>query len=46
MKDGNVRFLLTQMVAAGEIKKQGYGRYIPANSAHTANTSEHNDDDC
>jgi hypothetical protein len=40
MKDGNVRFLLSQMVAAGEIKKQGYGRYTPANTAHTTDTSD------
>jgi hypothetical protein len=47
MKDGNVRFLLSQMVAAGEIKKQGYGRYTPANTAHTTNSSgEQTDADC
>jgi AAA domain len=44
MKDGNVRFLLSQMVVAGEIKKQGYGLYTPANSANSANSSEGSSD--
>jgi len=38
MKDGNVRFLLGQMVTAGEIQKQGYGRYTPTNTANGSNT--------
>jgi hypothetical protein len=46
MKDGNVRFLLSQMVAAGEIKKQGYGRYTPTNTTHITNGSEHSNADC
>ncbi|QIG92285.1 AAA family ATPase [Bradyrhizobium sp. 6(2017)] len=44
MKDGNVRFLLGQMVAAGEIQKQGYGRYTPTNTANTPNTWCSDDD--
>lgn len=41
-KDGSIRFLLSQMVKAGEITKPGYGVYAispsPANSPNTANT--------
>ncbi|WP_409188594.1 AAA family ATPase [Bradyrhizobium sp. RDM4] len=44
MKDGNVRFLLGQMVAAGEIQKQGYGRYTPAYTANAANTGADDED--
>ncbi|MHC2241226.1 AAA family ATPase [Bradyrhizobium elkanii] len=44
MKDGNVRFLLGQMVAAGEIQKQGYGRYTPTNTANTPNSWSSDED--
>ncbi|MBR1153147.1 AAA family ATPase [Bradyrhizobium sp. JYMT SZCCT0428] len=47
MKDGNVRFLLGQMVAAGEIQKKGYGLYTPPNTANTPHTwTETEDEDC
>jgi hypothetical protein len=35
MKDQNVRFLLQKMAVAGEIGKEGRGRYVPSNNANT-----------
>ena len=35
MKDQNVRFLLHKMAVAGEIGKEGRGRYVPSNNANT-----------
>ncbi|MBL8658705.1 MAG: AAA family ATPase [Rhodospirillales bacterium] len=42
MKDGNVRFLLNKLVKAGDVRREGYGRYSipPANTANTANASD------
>ena len=38
MKDGNVRFLLHKMSLAGELQKDGRGKYRPSNSpANIAN---------
>jgi hypothetical protein len=40
MKGDNVRFLLGQMVAAGEIQKQERGLYAPPHNAHNPHIDE------
>jgi hypothetical protein len=45
MKEGNVRFLLAQMMKAGQVKRQGYGLYTPTNTPNTPNTDVESEGD-